>query len=170
MILSNTLTSATVQGTAVQAAADDNPVLGFGVVGNGRNWISTPGFANSAVLAAGTLGVGATLNIDWTQVGYATLTLAASGTNVITFATTATASLAAASQVASFQLGQTLHLRITGGGAAVTWPTGTFSYVTASVALSTTNLTMTGTTTWDMFITCTGVGSSPTFDVTYQVT
>ena len=72
MILSNTLTSAAVQGTAVQAAADDNPVLGFGVVGNGRNWISTPGFANSAVLAAGTLGIGATLNIDWTQVGYAT--------------------------------------------------------------------------------------------------
>ena len=39
MILSNTVASAAVQGVTVNAAADDNPVLGFSAVGNGRNWV-----------------------------------------------------------------------------------------------------------------------------------
>ena len=174
MILANTVPSQAVGPSGstftAQAAADDNPIVGYGVVGAGRNWVSTPGSFNAAVLAAGTLATGATLNVDWTQVGYASVTLFTSGTNVLTFATTATASLAAASQIGSFSLGQTLHLRITGAGAALTWPTGTYNYVAQGVAFSTTNLTFTGSTVWDMFITCTATGSAPTFDVNYSVT
>ncbi len=175
MILANTVPSQAVGPSGstytAQSSADDNPILGYGAVGNGRNWVSTPGSFNAAILAAGTLATGVTLNVDWTQVGYATVTLFTSGTNVLTFYTAASIVAGAnPANVASFSLGQTLHLRITGAGATLTWPAGTYSYVAQGVAFSTTNLTFTGSTTWDMFITCTGTGSAPTFDVNYAVT
>jgi len=172
MILANTVASQAVGPSGstftAQAAADDNPILGFGAVGNGRNWVSTPGSFNAACLFAGTLATGVTLNVDWTAIGYASVTLFTSGTNVLTFYTAA--SIPSGANLPSFSLGQTLHLRITGAGASLTWPSGTFSYVAQGVAFSTTNLTFTGSTVWDMFITCTGTGAVPTFDVVYSVT
>jgi len=165
MILSNTVASAAVQGVTVNAAADDNPVLGFSAVGNGRNWVTTPGLANAAINPLGTLTNGAAVNFDWSAYGYFTLTLPSGGTNAATFATTATAALAAASQVNSFQLGQLIKLRITGGGGTITFP-GTITWVAQGVA-ATTAPTWTGSLVTDVYLICTAVGSAPTFDATY---
>ena len=162
MILSNTVTSAAVAGTTVQAAADDNPILGFSAVGNGRNWVGTPGVMNGAVNNLGTLATGTT-NIDWTAAGIYTLTCYG-GAMTFQFATTATASLAAASQVLSPSLGQTIMLIITGAGsAAITWPT-TISWVgegTSGAGVHTAP-TVTSVTTV-VYLTCTAVGSAPTY-------
>ncbi len=166
MILANTVASAPVQGVSVQAAADDNPILGYGVVGAGRNWVSTPGLANAAINALGTLVANAAVNFDWSAYGYFTVTLPNTGTNAATFATTATAALAAASQVNSFQLGQLIKLRITGGGGGtITFP-GTITWVAQGVA-ATTAPTWTGSLVTDVYLICTAVGSTPTFDATY---
>ena len=162
MIVSGTITSAPVGNPAVTTSGpvDENPPNGFGVVGQNGKWLATPG-PNVAITALGTLGVGATATIDWTLAGYYTMTLAASSTNVLTFTNSA--------GVFTPSLGQVLRLRITGGGAALTFPTGTFSFVAPSVALTTTAPTMTGTTTWDFTVICTNAGSAPTFDVSYIV-
>ena len=167
MILSNTLTSAAVQGTTVQAAADDNPVLGFSAVGNGRNWVSTPS-PNYVISALGVLG--ATGNIDWSAAGYYSFTTT-SGTNLtLTFATTATAALAAASQVNSFSLGQAIKVRITGAGTpTITWPS-TVTWVgtldSTSGSSSSAPVVVSGKVI-DVTLVCTGVGSAPTFDGTF---
>ncbi len=171
MILANTVASAAVQGVTVQAAADDNPVLGYGVVGTGRNWVSTPGLANAAISALGV--VGATANIDWSVAGYFSFTTTASTNLTLTFATTATAALAAASQIASFSLGQMIKIRITSSAATIdtiTWPstiawigmlTGTSGSSQAAPVLIASKLL-------DVTLVCTGVGSAPTFDGTYM--
>jgi hypothetical protein len=170
MILSNTLTSAAVQGTTVQAAADDNPVLGYGVVGQGRNWVSTPGLANAAISALGTLNL--TGNIDWSAAGYFSFTCTASAALVLTFATTATATLAAASQINSFSLGQVIKIRITsasGTAGTIAWPsTVTWAgTLTAGGGTHAAPLPVTGSVLIDVTLVCTGVGSAPTFDGTY---
>ena len=164
MILSNTVASAAVQGVTVNAAVDDNPVLGFSTVGNGRNWVGTPGSFNAAIAALGTPVASATINIDWTAGGYFTLTFPTSGTNVIQFATTATSALAAAAQVASFSLGQTIIIQWLGNASGVTnptWPSNvTITWVGAGSAGPPTATTAQTTL---IYLTCTGVGSSPTF-------
>jgi hypothetical protein len=120
--------------------------------------VSTPSY-NLAVVAQGTLTTA--LNIDWSVAGLTTLTLTASDTLVVTFATTATASLAAASQVNSFQLGQIIRVRFVGAsGASITWPS-TITWLGAAAP------TYTGTTPVVVELTCTGVGSAPTFDGNY---
>ena len=69
MILANTTTSPAVGNlSAVAAAADDNPILGFSAVGNGRNWVASPGLCNGAINAMGTLATGTTY-FDWTSYG-----------------------------------------------------------------------------------------------------
>ncbi len=174
MILANTVPSQAVGPSGstftAQSAADDNPVLGYGAVGNGRNWVSTPGLANASISALGVLG--ATGNIDWSAAGYFSFTTTASTALTLTFATTATAALAAASQVNSFSLGQMIRIRITGGGTAstITWPstiawigmlTGTSGSSQAAPVWVTTKLL-------DITLVCTGVGSAPTFDGVYM--
>ena len=168
MILANTVASAAVQGVTVQAAADDNPILGSGVVGTGRNWVSTPGLANATISALGVLG--ATGNIDWSAAGYFSFTTT-SGTNLtLTFATTATAALAAASQIDSFSLGQMIKIRVTGAGTpTITWPStvtwlGTLDSTSGSS--SSAPVVVSGKLI-DITLVCTGVGSAPTFDGTF---
>ena len=111
MILSNTVASAAVQGVTVNAAADDNPVLGFGPRQRpqlgGNPWV----LSTAAIAALGTPVASTTVNIDWTAGGYFSLTFPTSGTNVIQFATTATGALAAAAQMASFSLGQMIIIQ-----------------------------------------------------------
>src|SRR5271166_1565055 len=116
MILSNTITSAAVQGATVQAAADVNPVLGFSAVGNGRNWVATPGVFNGALNAMGTLVTGTTY-FDWTSYGIFTLTCYGGSMTFSFYQTSATAAPYTPS------VGQTIMMIITGtGSAAVTWP------------------------------------------------
>ncbi len=159
MILSNTLTSAAVQGNTVQAAADDNPLLGFGAVGTGRNWVGTPGSFNAAIVAiAAASGSNVANNIDWTVGGFFNVTQYA-GAYTITFATTATAANAAASQVLSPSVGQTISIYLPAvGSAAITWPS-TITWVgsgSASAPTTTTNATL-------VYLTCLTTGSAPTY-------
>ena len=165
MILANTVTSAAVQGVTVPAAADDNPLLGSGVVGTGRNWVSTPGLANATISALGVLG--ATGNIDWSAAGYFSFTTT-SGTNLtLTFATTATAALAAASQIGSFSLGQMIKIRVTGAGTpTITWPSTVtwVGIVSGGGATSAAAPVVVNSKQIDVALVCTGVGSAPTFD------
>jgi len=163
MILANTVTSAGVAGGAgVPAAADDNPILGYGAVGTGRNWVATPGCFNGALSALGTLATGTT-NLDWTQAGIFTFTCYG-GTMTLQFATTATSALAAASQILSPSIGQTIMLVITGAGsAAITWPS-TISWVGVGTATDGVHTAPTVTSvTTVVYLTCTGVGSAPTY-------
>jgi|SRR5271157_2010058 len=164
MILANTVTSSAVQGVTVPAAADDNPLQGFSAVGTGSNWVGTPGSFNAALSALGTPTAGTVVNLDWTAAGLFTMTMPSSGTSTFQFATTATAALAAAKQVASFSLGQTIQIVITGtGGVTVAWPT-TISWVGVGTATDGVHAapTLTSVTTV-IYLTCTGVGTSPTF-------
>ncbi len=159
IILANTIASAPVQGVSVQAAADDNPILGSGVVGTGRNWVSTAGVANAVLAALDTPTAGATINLDWTAAGLFTVTMPSSGTSTFQFATTATAASAAASQVLSAALGQLILVQITGtSGVTVAWPT-TITWIGAASAAAP---TLTGNTTL-IWLICTGVGSAPSF-------
>ncbi len=148
----------------MQAAADDNPLLGFGAVGNGRNWVGTPGSFNAAIVAiTAASGSNVANNIDWTQGGLFNVTQYG-GAYTITFATTATASLAAASQVLSPSVGQTIAIYLPAvGSAAITWPTtitwfgiGVSGSCVATAPTTTTNATL-------IYITCLTTGSSPTY-------
>ncbi len=159
MILANTVASAANPGGTVQAPADETPLLGLSAVGNGRNWVSTPGSFNAA-LATITAASGSNVanNIDWTAAGFFTITQYA-GAYTLTFATTATAALTAANQVGSFSLGQTIAIWIPAvGSAAITWPS-TITWVTSAAATAPTTTTN-GTL---VYLTCTAVGSAPTF-------
>ncbi len=154
MILANTVTSAAVQGATVPAAADDNPLLGLGVVGTGRNWVSTPS-PNYVLSAIGT--VTTAVNIDWTAAGYFTLTLTATDTCVMTFG------IGSSSGSLSASLGQSIKIAITGAStAAITWPS-TITWIGSGSASAP---TVTGNVTVVELV-CTGVGSSPTFNATY---
>jgi len=158
MILSNTVTSAAVQGNTVSAAADDNPILGFGAVGNGRNWVGSPGAFNAAISALGTLVTGTNI-IDWTTAGYFTST-AYGGAFTLSFTN--------ASNVLTPSLGQTIVLVITGAGSAsATWPS-TISWVGVGASGSGVHAapTLTSVTTI-VYLTCTGVGASPTYTGLY---
>jgi hypothetical protein len=166
MILANTVTSPSVGGVTVSGPADISPGVGQGVVGNGRQWISTPGLANATIVALGV--VGSTANIDWSLGGYFSLTTTASTNLTLTFGTTG------ALTTASYDLGQHIRIRITAGGATVstvTWP-ATIAWVG--------NLTSTGGTSQsapvlvanklcDVVLTCTGIGTAPTFDGVFIV-
>ena len=160
MILSNTITSQGVAGgTGVPAAADDNPVLGFSAVGNGRNWVATPGSFNAALQTiTAASGAVAANNIDWTTGGFFTVTQYA-GAFTIAFWTTATYANASGSQVLSASLGQTIAIYIPAtGSAAITWPS-TITWMgsgSASAPTTTTNATL-------IYLTCTAVGASPTY-------
>ncbi len=160
MILSNTVTSAAVQGNTVSAAADDNPVLGFSGVGNGRNWVATPGSFNAALQTiTAASGAVAANNIDWTTGGLFTINQYG-GAFTVAFWTTGTYANASGSQVLSAQLGQTIILYIPAtGSAAITWPstiTWFGSSGSASAPTTTTNATI-------VYLTCMAVGSAPTF-------
>ena len=161
MILSNTITSQGVAGgTGVPAAADDNPVLGFSAVGNGRNWVGTPGCFNGAINAMGTLATGTTY-FDWTSYGIFSLTCYG-GAMTFSFNASSTAT------VASPSLGQTILLVITGAGsAAITWP-ATVSWIGLGTTGSGVHAapTVTSVTTY-VLLTCTAVGSSPTYTGMY---
>jgi len=157
MILGGTVAGVAVQGVTTPGPADISPQLGFGAVGNGQAWLTTPGVFNGSLKALGTLLTGTT-NIDWTAAGIYTFTCYG-GAMTLQFATTATTALAAASQVLSPSLGQTICLIITGAGsAAITWP----STVTWVGAASSSAPTVTGNVTV-VYLTCTAVGSSPTY-------
>jgi hypothetical protein len=152
MILGGTVTSPAVQGVTTQAPADSTPLLGFGAVGNGEIWRSTPS-PNFALVAAGTLTTA--LNIDWTVAGLTTVTLTASDTLVVTFG------LGSSSGSLSAQLGQIIRVRFVGAsGASITWPS-TVTWLGATAP------TYTGTTPVVVELTCTGTGSAPTFDGNY---
>ncbi len=169
MILRGLTASPPVQGVTVQDPIDQGSPVGFSAVGAGGWWTASPS-PNFAVSALGV--VGATANIDWSAAGYFSFTTTPSTALTITFATTATAALAAAAQVNSFSLGQTIRIRITGGGtsAAITWPatvawigmlTGTGGSSQSAPVWVTTKLL-------DVVLTCTGTGSAPTFDGIYM--
>ena len=90
----------------------------------------------------------------------------ASGTSTFQFATTASAALAAAAQVQSFDLGQLIVIQVTGtAGVTVAWPT-TITWVgviaTPAVSNAAPVLTGAGVTTL-IWLVCTGTGSAPTF-------
>ena len=160
MILANTVTSAGVAGGAgVPAAADDNPILGWSAVGQGRNWVGTPGSFNAALQTITAVsGAAAANNIDWTTGGFFTVTQYG-GAFTVAFWTTATYANAAGAQVLSASLGQTIAIYIPAvGSAAITWPS-TITWVgsaSASAPTTTTNATL-------VYLTCTAVGSAPTF-------
>ncbi len=164
MILKGLTASPPVQGVTVQDPIDVGAPQGFSPVGMG-GWFSalpSPSFAYSA------LGVlGATGNIDWSAAGYFSFTTT-SGTNLtLTFATTATAALAAAAQIPSYQLGQLIKIRVTGAGTpTITWP-ATITWI-GSVAAGTPSASAPLVHTQnDITIVCTGTGSAPTFDGWY---
>ena len=170
MILSNTVTSAAVAGATVQAAADDNPVQGYGAVGNGRNWVATPGLANAAINALGTITtVGP--NLDWSAYGYFTWTSTASDNETITFYTTA--SNTAGTNLPSYSLGQMIKCRITSSASTVatlTWP-ATVTWIgmlTGTSGSSQVAPVLVASKLLDVTLVCTAVGSAPTFDGTYM--
>jgi len=106
----------TAGGTAV---GDVTPVLGWGVVGNGKNWVPIPG--PCAVVAA--LTYASTTTVDWSAAGINTITL----TGNVTFAW------------ANATIGQTIRLVITQDGTGSrtgTFPSGT-TFVGGSKTLST---------------------------------
>jgi hypothetical protein len=133
-------------------------------------WTANPS-PNYAFSALGV--VGATANIDWSAAGYFSFTTTASTNLTLTFATTATSALAAAAQVASFDLGQTIRIRVTSSAATIdtiTWPatiawlgmlTGTSGSSQAAPVLIASKLL-------DIVLTCTGTGTAPTFDGVYM--
>ncbi len=110
MILSNTITSAAVQGTTVSAPADDNPVLGYSAVGTGKNWVATPGLANAAINAVATPASSGTSTFDWSVGGIVTWT-PYGGTCTVAFA--------------NASLGQLIAVVATAAtSASITWPSG----------------------------------------------
>jgi hypothetical protein len=164
MILRGLTASPPVQGVTVQDPVDTTGPIGFSPAGMGGWWTALPS-PNFAVSALGVLG--ATGNIDWSAAGYFSFTTT-SGTNLtLTFATTATAALAAASQVNSFQLGQVIFIRVTGAGTpTITWPsTVTWVGVTATPTTSA-SAPLVHTQNFIALV-CTGTGSAPTFDGFY---
>ncbi len=159
MILSNTVTSAPVQGATVQAAADDNPILGFSGVGNGRQWIANPGSFNAAIVPiTAVTGAAAANNLDATLGGLFTVTQYG-GAYTLSLWTTGTYANASGSQVLSMQPGQTIAIYLPAvGSAAITWPS-TITWIgsaSASAPTTTTNATL-------VYLTCLTNGSSPTF-------
>ena len=161
MILANTTTSPAVGNlSAVAAAADDNPILGFSAVGNGRSWVGTPGVMNGAINAMGTLATGTTY-FDWTSYGIFSLTCYG-GAMTFSFNASSTAT------VASPSLGQTILLVITGAGsAAITWPS-TISWIGVGTSGAGVHAapTVTSVTTY-VLLTCTATGSAPTYTGLY---
>ncbi len=163
MILSNTTTSAAVQGTTVPVPADDNPILGFGVVGTGKNWVGTPG-PNAAIQALGTLTTA--VNLDWTVASYFTWTSTTSSNETVTFG------LTGATSTASYSLGQIIKCRVTASGstqATITWPS-TVSWngiLTGTSGSSQSAPVLVASKFLDVTLICTNAGSSPTFDGTY---
>ena len=123
MILSNTVPGVAVQGNTVPAAADDNPILGYSGVGNGRNWIATPGSFNAAIVPiTAVTGAAAANNLDWTLGGFFNVTQYG-GAYTLSFWTTATYANPTGSQVLSAQVGQTIAIYLPAvGSAAITWP------------------------------------------------
>lgn len=166
MILRGIVSSPPVQGVTVQDPIDQGAPQGFSAVGMGGWWtaLPTPSYAFAAL---GTLGL--TGNIDWSLAGYYTLTLTGSDTLVLTFATTSTAGNAAAAQIPSYTLGQTIKLWITGAASAViTWPT-TINWVgvIATPAVSAAAPVFGAGVNVEVTLTCTGTGSAPQFNGTY---
>jgi hypothetical protein len=177
MILGNTITSQAVGASAVTvlSAADDNPVQGYGAVGNGQQWVGTPGLANAAINAMGTVTTAA--NLDWSAYGYFTLTTTASTNVAFTFYTTA--SNTAGTNLASYSLGQQIRIRILAGAATVSvlsWPS-TITWVgmktgtggSSQVAAGASGAPLVANKLADIVLTCTSTGSSPTFDGIYMI-
>jgi hypothetical protein len=164
MIISNTVASAAAaQGAGtVNAPADDTPTLGFGVVGNGQQWVATPG-PNYAISALGTAVATATssLLVDWRTASYFTCTAFTSGWT-ITFTD--------ASSVFTPVLGQNIKIKIThASGSTPVWPlTGGSPQITWLVGSGGAAPTTTGKDCV-VDLVCTGVGSSPTFDGWYVI-
>jgi len=147
MILGGTVAGVAVQGVTTPGPADISPQLGFGAVGNGKAWVTTPGVFNGAISALGTLPTGTTI-LDWTQAGIYTFT-AYAGSFTISFTNAGNLTPS---------LGQTIQVVITGAGSASpTWP----SSVTWVGAASASAPTLTGNVTI-VYLTCVAVGSSPT--------
>jgi hypothetical protein len=169
MILGNVLSSSPVQGVTVSASADDNPLLGYGAVGNGRQWVSTPGLGNAAINAMGT--VTTAVNLDWSAYGYFTWTSTASSNETVTFYTTA--SNTAGTNLASYSLGQMIKIRITSSGATVatvTWP-ATVTWIGMQTGTSGSSVVapvLVASKQTDITLICTATGSAPTFDGTYM--
>ncbi len=160
MVVGGTVTSAPVGGVSVQAPADDSPIVGMSIVGNGRQYVQSPA-PNYVISAVGTVTTAA--NLDWTQAGYFSLTLTGSDTCVITFG------IGSSSGALSASLGQAIKIRLTGAAsAAITWPsTITGVGVLASTGGTSGSAPTIAANTYDITLVCTQTGSAPTFDGTY---
>jgi hypothetical protein len=133
-----------------QVPADSNPLRGFSAVGTGAAWAATPG-PNFSFKALGT--VTTTTTVDWSLASYFTLTLTAANTCVLTHK--------------NFSVGQLIRVKIgSAGTSAITWTTGTTTWLTGSSGAAPT------TTTYDCvaILICTQAGNSPTFDGWYYQT
>jgi hypothetical protein len=161
-ILGGVVTSAPVQGVSVSGPADENPPTGAGIMGLNGKWVIDPG-ESFVIQAFGTLGISAGVNLDWTQAGYFSFTLAASGTTAITFGT------GSATGVNSPTAGQFIKVRLIGGGGGnVTWPaTINWLGLTAAPVVAVVAPIVTGSVPIDISLVCTLGGSAPTFDGTY---
>ncbi|HMF38310.1 MAG TPA: hypothetical protein VKF17_16825 [Isosphaeraceae bacterium] len=164
MILKNTVTSAAVQGATVSAPADEAAPVGFGVVTDGMGWLATPG-PNYSIKANGVFG--ATGNIDWSAASYHTLTTTGTTNLTLTFYTTA--AVAASLTTPSYTLGQQIKIRITGTGSlTLNWPS-TITWVgNVTAGTGSASAPVIGAYQIDVTLVCTAVGSSPTFDGTFQ--
>jgi hypothetical protein len=129
-------------------------------------WTASPS-PNFAISALGTLTT--TGNIDWSAAGYFSFTTTSGDNLTLTFATTATAALAASAQVNSFTVGQMIKIRVTGAGTpTITWPsTVTWVGITATPTVSASAPLVVNGSQIDITLVCTLAGSAPTFDGLY---